>query len=118
MGAKDKKNLGIHFGLVLAEVVCVAGFAVELSRALSGNTLSWAYVFEWPIFAAYALYMWQKLLREARGVTRRGRPGVEDDGDALDAYNEYLRGVHSPGADSRPKASHQAQVQRDKIFSP
>jgi len=101
-------------------MICSAGFLVELCRARSGNTLSWAYVFEWPIFAAYAVYVWRKLLREEDGpaVPRERRSNDEDDADALNAYNEYLRGVHSPGADSRPKASPQAQVQRAKIFSP
>jgi hypothetical protein len=36
----------------------------QIERALGGNTLSWAYVFEWPIFAAYAVYMWWRLLHE------------------------------------------------------
>ena len=26
----------------------------QLERALGGNTLSWAYTFEWPLFAIYA----------------------------------------------------------------
>jgi hypothetical protein len=36
----------------------------QATRALSGNTLSWAYTFEWPVFAGYALYMWWKLLHD------------------------------------------------------
>ena len=43
---------------------CVALTWWQVARALSGNTLSWVYSFEWPIFAAYALYMWWKLLHE------------------------------------------------------
>lgn len=53
----------------VAIAVVVPGFlalcAWQVTRALSGNTLSWAYVFEWPIFAAYALFMWWKLTHEA-----------------------------------------------------
>ena len=34
----------------------------EDERALGGNALSWAYVFEWPLFALFAVYMWWKVL--------------------------------------------------------
>jgi len=33
----------------------------EFNRALSGNHLSWVYVFEWPFFAIFVLYMYMKL---------------------------------------------------------
>jgi|SRR5579883_572998 len=38
--------------------------AWQVRRALSGNELSWAYVFEWPLFAGYAVYLWWRLVRE------------------------------------------------------
>ena len=43
----------------------------QATRALSGNTLSWAYTFEWPVFAGYALYMWWKLLHDESTGGRR-----------------------------------------------
>jgi hypothetical protein len=50
-------------------LVVVPGFMAlciwQLSRALGGNELSWAYVFEWPFFAAYAFYMWWRFVHEA-----------------------------------------------------
>jgi hypothetical protein len=36
----------------------------QLSRALSGNALSWAYTFEWPLFAGYAVYVWWQLIHD------------------------------------------------------
>jgi hypothetical protein len=36
----------------------------QLHRALAGNELSWAYTFEWPLFAVFGLYFWLKSLRE------------------------------------------------------
>ena len=36
----------------------------QLSRALAGNTLSWAYTFEWPLFAGYAIYVWWQLIHD------------------------------------------------------
>lgn len=42
----------------------------QLRRALSGNILSWAYTFEWPIFAVFGVVFWVKTVRdELTGVT-------------------------------------------------
>ena len=44
----------------------------QLDRALGGNTLSWAYTFEWPLFAGYAIYVWWQLIHDkTTAVTRR-----------------------------------------------
>jgi hypothetical protein len=103
---KNKRILGIHLGLAFAEILCLSGFIFEFLRARSGNTLSWAYVFEWPIFGGYAVYMWRRLLREEKGegLAPRERPVTRSD-ENLDAYNEYLRKVHNGSSDSRPDAS-------------
>jgi hypothetical protein len=36
----------------------------QLHRAESGNSLSWAYTFEWPFFAILAVVFWVKTLRD------------------------------------------------------
>jgi DNA-binding transcriptional regulator of glucitol operon len=36
----------------------------QLHRAESGNELSWAYTFEWPLFAIFGVYFWLKTLRD------------------------------------------------------
>jgi hypothetical protein len=36
----------------------------QLHRALSGNALSWAYTFEWPIFALMGAVFWAKTIRD------------------------------------------------------
>ena len=56
----------LHLTLVAAVVLCLAAFWFEVRRALGGNELSWAYVFEWPIFAAFAVYMWWTTLHQNR----------------------------------------------------
>jgi hypothetical protein len=34
----------------------------QLHRALAGNELSWAYTFEWPLFAMFGVYFWAKTI--------------------------------------------------------
>ena len=34
----------------------------QLHRALAGNGLSWAYTFEWPLFACFAVVFWAKTI--------------------------------------------------------
>jgi hypothetical protein len=51
----------------------------QLHRAESGNSLSWAYTFEWPIFAIMGVVFWIKTIRdEFRGVPPDGKPGAGD----------------------------------------
>ncbi len=56
----------LHLTLVAALALCIAAFLFEVRRALSGNELSWAYVFEWPLFAVFAVYMWWTTLHQNR----------------------------------------------------
>ena len=105
MKSVAKRILGIHLGLLLAEAICVSAFLVEIHRARQGNTLSWAYVFEWPIFAVYAIYIWRKLIREERQPSEpRTMPPSEHDDAALKEYNEYLERIHRNQKDDTDKA--------------
>ena len=36
----------------------------QLRRAEAGNALSWAYTFEWPLFAIFAVFFWIKTIRD------------------------------------------------------
>jgi hypothetical protein len=36
----------------------------QFHRAKGGNELSWAYTFEWPLFAIFGVYFWAKSLRD------------------------------------------------------
>jgi hypothetical protein len=102
MGTETKNTFRINFGLCLAEIICIPAFIFELERALGGNTLSWAYVFEWPMLGGYAVYMWHKLLQDERGEAPR-RPVVFDQNDPeLDAWNAYLASVHHSDQSATP----------------
>jgi len=39
----------------------------QFHRAMSGNALSWAYTFEWPLFAGFAVVFWVKTIRDEFG---------------------------------------------------
>jgi len=86
----------------------------QVTRAAAGNTLSFAYAVEWPVFAGFVVFVWVREIRaELRGGaerrpaastepsprpavrspvrTRPAPPPVDDSGDpALAAYNTYL----------------------------
>ena len=66
-------------GMHVTIVILLPAFAWltwwQLNRALGGNTLSWAYTFEWPLFAGYAIYVWWQLIHDqTTAVTRRVLP--------------------------------------------
>ncbi len=94
MQRSAKRILGIHAGLAMAELICVSAFLIELARARSGNTLSWAYVVLWPILAGYAVFVWHRLLHDDRATPTRGRREDEREDAARAEYNEYLRQIH------------------------
>lgn len=90
----------------------------QLRRALAGNGLSWAYTFEWPLFAGFGVIFWARTLRDEfrlrRGVTPAAddaasvpalpegigtrqieRPGDDADDAELARYNAYLAKLHT-----------------------
>jgi len=50
----------------------------QLRRALSGNALSWAYTFEWPIFAIFGVVFWVKTIRDELQPARQGGGQAEE----------------------------------------
>ena len=47
----------------------------QFHRAMSGNALSWAYTFEWPLFAGFAVVFWAKTIRDEFRIRRGQAPG-------------------------------------------
>jgi hypothetical protein len=110
-------------------LVLVGAFAAlgwwQIGRAVDGNTLSWAYAVEWPLFSGFVIFIWFREVRHTlRGDqpaggpadatrTRPTAPGVRrpvrsgrvpvpaqgaDDAE-LAAYNHYLSWLNAnPGA--------------------
>lgn len=81
--------------MILVPVFLLLGIW-QLRRALAGNDLSWAYTFEWPLFAGYAGYLWWKLLHEelghqpSAGTSRQSAEEQAKADEDLAAYNAYL----------------------------
>lgn len=109
-------------GHVLAAVLVGACLALgwwQIGRAVGGNTLSWAYAVEWPVFAGFVIFIWVREIRRTldpgepaapgrtaadparRPVVTARRAPVPDDRDdpELAAYNHYLAWLNAhPGA--------------------
>ncbi|HEY8478997.1 MAG TPA: hypothetical protein VIL71_04110 [Spirillospora sp.] len=109
--------LALH---TLAIVLCTAflGFGWwQFDRAQEGNDRSWAYTFEWPIFAVFVVVMWVKMIRDERKGTEPAPEVIEEPAEAevkqeiirrqeeedpaLAAYNRYLARLNAQSGGRR-----------------
>jgi hypothetical protein len=58
------KWLGWHLFVILSVLGMLWLGSWQLHRAESGNPLSWAYTFEWPLFAIFAVVFWVRTIRD------------------------------------------------------
>lgn len=115
----SRRAVALHLTLAVVLPLFAVCFVWQVNRVRQGNELSWAYVFEWPFFAAYAVYLWWRLLHDqletpappassgavaARASSRRkvgagaSAPSREPEEDAeLAAYNRYLAQLNATG---------------------
>jgi hypothetical protein len=102
----SRRALRLHVVILVVVPAFMALCLWQLSRALGGNELSWAYVFEWPLFAAYAVYMWWRFVHEApEGAAVPGdgsRDELSDNGEPAAAA--------PPPADAERRASEDAEL--------
>ena len=97
----------MHITLVLVLALCLAAFWFELRRAIGGNELSWAYVFEWPIFAVFGVYMWWTTLHQNRRKRRTGpHPKVvaPEHVQMLKNWQEHQRSLAADQAKAKAEA--------------
>ena len=115
----EPRWLGWHlFAVVAAWGMCWLG-DWQFRRAMAGNGLSWAYTFEWPLFAIFGIVFWARTIRDEfrdrrgldlatgkkkdelavesgpvlpDGIGTRAieRPGADADDAELASYNAYL----------------------------
>ncbi|MGH9078596.1 MAG: hypothetical protein ACRDYE_00690 [Acidimicrobiales bacterium] len=74
------RTVGMHVTLLILLPVFAWLTWWQLGRALGGNTLSWAYTFEWPLFAGYAVYVWWQLIHDHSAASPRS---VASGGEAV-----------------------------------
>jgi hypothetical protein len=101
---KGSDALRLHVTLAGGLAICVGAFVIELLRALGGHSFSWMYVFEWPIFAGFALYMWWNLLQGNDRLHRTSsdqaaQPSRDTPDEGLDAWNLYLQVMEAAEGD-------------------
>jgi DNA-binding transcriptional regulator of glucitol operon len=102
------RALKLHAVILVVVPAFMALCVWQIYRAVNGNSLSWAYVFEWPLFAGYAIYMWWRFVHEKPELTEEmvsenghvdatrtspaeAPPADSEPEDAeLAAYNDYL----------------------------
>ena len=60
----SRRALVLHLELLLVAPGCVAAGWWQATRALAGNSLSWFYSVEWPVFALIAAWGWWFLVHE------------------------------------------------------
>jgi hypothetical protein len=110
--------LGWHLLMVVSFLGMLWMGDWQFHRALSGNGLSWAYTFEWPLFAGFAVVFWARTIRDEFRIRRGEMPdpraveaeslpagvagavqvagsvqslaGAADEDEELSAYNAYL----------------------------
>jgi hypothetical protein len=109
--------LGWHALMVVSVLGMLALGDWQLRRAEAGNALSWAYTFEWPIFAGFVIVFWAKTIRDefrppvpsgtpaenielpvgapgqrpgAAANAAEGETGDDAEDEELAAYNAYL----------------------------
>lgn len=81
----SSRSLALHLAVLVVAPGCLLAFWWQLHRAMAGNTLSWAYTFEWPIFSVIAVIGWWQLIHDdpktvrgrGLGATVSGGPETE-----------------------------------------
>ncbi len=124
--------LGWHAFAVVATIGMLWLGDWQFHRAESGNALSWAYTFEWPIFAIFGVVFWAKTIRDefrphsdpgevpdvdlpaGASVTAAAAAGRDADGASLDAIVHGARAAAAADedADDPELASYNAYLAR------
>ncbi len=102
------RALGLHVALLAWLAMCATAAWWQVGRAIGGNSLSFMYAVEWPVFGVLGVLGWFAMLnmeavtasKEAarreyeermRAEARAAREAVKEEEDpALAAYNDHL----------------------------
>ena len=104
----SRRAIGIHVALVGWVIMCALAAWWQVGRAIQGNSLSFLYSIEWPLFAILGFLGWyallnmekvtegqqrareeyEQMMREQAREARQVAAEAED--PALKAYNDHL----------------------------
>ena len=117
MGKKvwlSRRALKLHAVILIVVPAFMALCIWQISRAVGGNSLSWAYVFEWPLFAAYAVYMWWRFVHEDPDATPQPAESGEEP-PVTSAVTQQTEAVDTEEADLAAYNAYLAQLaERDR----
>ncbi len=95
----SRKAILAHVAVLVTVAFCLFAGWWQLTRARSGNALSWVYAVQWPIFAVVAVVMWWQIVHhpsaderpatETESVDPPQRKREAED-PALRDYNDQL----------------------------
>jgi DNA-binding transcriptional regulator of glucitol operon len=113
------RALTLHVLVIILFPLCLLAGWWQANRAMSGNTLSYLYAIEWPIFAILGVYGWWQLIHDVPvGAVDQSKPKREPrvhfntevaspaqplewdealESPELRAYNEYLESLRTGG---------------------
>jgi DNA-binding transcriptional regulator of glucitol operon len=104
----SRRAIGLHLALVFWVALCASAAFWQVGRALEGNSLSYLYMIEWPVFGVFGILGWWAMLNmekvtEDQEVARRDYEDKmraeaqlarqidhDDDDPSLAAYNDHL----------------------------
>jgi hypothetical protein len=77
----------------------------QFHRAVAGNELSWAYTFEWPLFAVLGAVFWVKTAREELRAPGAAGQGDADAGAGVDGVVSASGTPERPGTGPGPEGA-------------
>ncbi len=78
--------------IVLATGCLVLGWW-QFGRASEGNSISWGYMFEWPVFAGFVVFLWWREVQLARKKPERAELATKDEPATKDEDQSRLPGT-------------------------
>src|SRR5580704_3970375 len=72
----SRRALLLHVEVAVVASGCAIAGWWQATRALAGNSLSWVYSVEWPLFALLAIWGWWHLIHEDPEAYRKRRMRV------------------------------------------
>lgn len=116
------RALLIHAACLLWFGGCIAAGWWQIGRAVDGNSLSYVYVVEWPVFAVAGVVGWWALLHapsvsdeeraerkafqeEQRKLAQQAKRRPEEEDDVMKAYNDHLAKLNKMDSEPTPSQS-------------